>query len=508
MAQDGRERDIAEAVPVAAGASDAPAQEPLRTRGPGLSAKLLILTALFVMLAEVLIFLPSVANFRVTWLADRVLAARLASLATEYMPDGSLPPNLGQALLNMAQVKAIAIKRDNRRRIVLEPDGALAIDSTYDIRMAGRGGPFEAFVARLGLIGDALAVYATPQERIIRVIGKPPEDMETGLGPVEFVDIVIPQSLLRKAMVSYGINILLLSVAISLIAAALVYISLNRLLVRPIMGLTRNMLSFSSRPEDASRIIVPSQRSDEIGTAERELAHMQGQLAQMLHQKTRLAQLGLAVSKINHDLRNMLASAQLISDRLTSIPDPTVQRFAPKLIASLDRAIAFCNDTIRFGRAEEAAPRRALIAVATLAQEVGEGLGLPRERIGWRIEVGDDVRIDADRDQLYRVLNNIVRNAAHAIEAYDQPHAEIRFVARREGRSVAIEILDTGPGLPARARANLFQAFQGGASRGGTGLGLAIAAEIVAAHGGEIRLLDVPKGAAFRIDIPDRDAGR
>lgn len=508
MAQDGQERDIAEAMPVAAGARGAPADEPLRAHGLGLSAKLLILTALFVMLAEVLIFLPSVANFRVTWLADRVMAARLASLATESMPDGSVPPNLRQALLNMAQVKAVAIKRDNRRRIVLEPDAALEFEDTYDIRMANKSGLLDAFTARLGLIGDALAVYMTPRERIIRVIGKPPEEMETGLGPVEFVEIVIPESLLRTAMVSYGINILLLSVVISLIAAALVYVSLNRLLVRPIMRLTRNMLSFSSRPEDASRIIVPSQRTDEIGTAERELAHMQGQLAQMLHQKTRLAQLGLAVSKINHDLRNMLASAQLISDRLTTIPDPTVQRFAPKLIASLDRAITFCNDTIRFGRAEEAAPRRALLPVGMLAQEVGEGLGLPRERIGWQIDVADDVRIDADRDQLYRVLNNIVRNSVHAIEAHDQAHAEIRFVARREGRSVAIEIHDTGPGLPARARANLFQAFQGGASRGGTGLGLAIAAEIVGAHGGEIRLLDVPRGAAFRIDIPDRDAGR
>lgn len=504
MPQDGQERGIADAVP---GAVGAPAQDGVRASGLGLSAKLLMLTALFVMLAEVLIFLPSVANFRINWLADRVMAARLASLATEGMADGSVPPTLSQALLNMAQVRAVAIKRDNQRRIVLEPDAALEVEMTYDIRMASDRILVSSLQERLVMIGDALAVYVTPRERIIRVIGKSPNELETGLSPVEFVEIVIPQSLLRDAMVGYGMNIMLLSVVISMIAAALVYVSLNRLLVRPIMRLTDNMLSFSSRPEDASRVIVPSARTDEIGTAERELAHMQSQLAQMLHQKTRLAQLGLAVSKINHDLRNLLASAQLISDRLTSIPDPTVQRFAPKLIASLDRAIAFCNDTIRFGHAAEAAPRRALIGVGTLAQDVGEGLGLPRERIAWRIEVGEDVRIDADRDQLYRVLNNVVRNAVHAIEAHDQPHAEIRFSARRQGRLVAIEIHDSGPGLPAKARANLFQAFQGGASRGGTGLGLAIAAEIVAAHGGTIRLLDVARGAAFRIDIPDRGPG-
>ena len=61
---------------------------------------------------------------------------------------------------------------------------------------------------------------------------------------------------------------------------------------------------------------------DEIGTAERELAAMQTELASMLHQKNRLAALGLAVSKINHDLRNLLASAQLFSDRLANLPDP------------------------------------------------------------------------------------------------------------------------------------------------------------------------------------------
>src|SRR4029079_9562465 len=112
---------------------------------------------------------------------------------------------------------------------------------------------------------------------------------------------------------------------------------------------TRYMLRFSENPEDASRIIVPSQRRDEIGTAERELAHMQSELTQTLQQKNRLAALGLAVSKISHDLRNMLASAQLISDRLGSLPDLTVQRFAPKLIASLGRAISFCEGTLRFG---------------------------------------------------------------------------------------------------------------------------------------------------------------
>lgn len=233
---------------------------------------------------------------------------------------------------------------------------------------------------------------------------------------------------------------------------------------------------------------------------------MQRQLSQLLLQKNRLAQLGLAVSKINHDLRNMLANAQLISDRLTAIPDPTVQRFAPKLIASLDRAINFCNDSLKFGRAEEAQPRRDLMRLKPLVEDVGDGLGLPREgQIAWRVDIDDNLRIDADREHLFRILSNLIRNAIQAIESKGEgERGEIRISAWREGRRVKVQVADDGPGVPPRARANLFRAFQGSSRKGGTGLGLAIAAELVAAHGGLLRLLDTDVGATFQIELPDR----
>jgi signal transduction histidine kinase len=293
-----------------------------------------------------------------------------------------------------------------------------------------------------------------------------------------------------------------------MIAAALVYIALSSLLVQPMMRITRNMLHFSQNPEDTSRIIIPSDRKDEIGIAERELAHMQRELSQMLHQKNRLAQLGLAVSKINHDLRNMLASAQLLSDRLGALPDPTVQRFAPKLIASLDRAISFCNDILRFGRAAEAEPRRELMLLRKVVDEVGEGLGLPRDGVAWRIDIDPALRIDADPEHLFRILNNLCRNAAQAIES-QRPGAngEILVKAWREGRCAVTEVRDTGPGVPEKARAHLFQAFQGSARKGGTGLGLAIAAELAVAHGGALHLRETETGAAFRLEIPDRRTG-
>jgi signal transduction histidine kinase len=470
--------------------------------GLGLSAKLLLLTLTFVMLAEVLIFVPSIANFRITWLADRLTAAQLAALAAEGVPGGVVPDQLRMELLRTAQVRAVALKRSNERRLVLPPDTVSEIDETFDFRASSRpAGVWNELGLRVRLIWEALGVFAAKEGRLIRVIGEP------GMGAGDFIEVVIPEAPLKAAMIRYGLNVLGLSVIISMITAALVYFSLNGLLVQPMMRITRNMLRFSENPEDASRIIVPSSRQDEVGTAERELAHMQGELTQTLQQKNRLAALGLAVSKISHDLRNMLANAQLLSDRLSSLPDPAVQRFAPKLIASLGRAISLCESTLQFGRAEETAPRRELVPLHTLVAEVGDGLGLPREgMIDWTVEMDDTLQIDADRDQLYRVLSNLARNAMQAIEQQDVVRGTIRIVGRRNGKRVAIEVSDDGPGVPEKARTNLFRAFQGSARKGGTGLGLAVAHELIAAHGGSIRLRDADKGAVFEIEIPDRGA--
>lgn len=467
----------------------------------GLPLKLLMLTSAFVMLAEVLIFVPSIANYRINWLNDRLTAARLGALAAEALPGGDVPQMLKNDLLTTAQVLAVAVKKDGRRRMVLPPDKAMSVDAVFDLRRRSGQGVLAEIGARASLIGDAVAVFFQGG-RVIRVLG------DNGASPQDFIEIVLPEAPLRRVMVHHGLNILGLSIIISLFTAALVYLTLSHLLVQPMMRITRSMVHFSQNPEDPSRIIMPSDRLDEVGTAERELASMQSQLAHLLLQKNRLAQLGLAVSKINHDLRNMLANAQLISDRLTSIPDPTVQRFAPKLIASLDRAINFCTDSLKFGRAEEAAPRRDLMRLRPLVEEVGEGLGLPREgAIAWVVDIKDGLRIDADREHLFRILSNLVRNAVQVLEGLDDGRrGEIRVKAWREGRKVFVEVSDDGPGVPPKARAHLFRAFQGSSRKGGTGLGLTIAHELVAAHGGHLQLLDTSEGAAFLIVLPDRSA--
>ncbi len=476
--------------------------------GLGLSAKLLLLTAVFVMLAEILIFLPSVANFRINWLTDRLTAARLASLAADAHPDHDVPASVRQELLNTAKVRYVAIKQADMRRLVLPPDGPIDIDRSYDLRQDPSLSLAMRFAQRVPLITDALSVLFGRGTGTIRVFGHPASPAgSTAWGMNDFVEIVLPEAPLRSAMVSFALNILALSIIISLIAAALVYVALNRLLVQPILRLAGNMEEFSRSPENASLIIEPSNRRDEVGTAERELQHMQRELRSMLNQKNHLAALGLAVSKISHDLRNILATAQLLSDRLTTVKDPSVQRFAPKLIASVDRAIALCNDSLRYGKAEDPEPRRTQFGLAHLVEEVGEGLGLPRAEIAFANDVPPGLVVDADRDQFYRVFNNLIRNAVQALE--QQPGSvasQIRVTADRTGANLVCDVADNGPGIPEKIRKTLFRAFQSGTRKGGSGLGLAIAAELVAAHGGRVELIDTERGASFRITLPDRGA--
>ncbi len=345
----------------------------------------------------------------------------------------------------------------------------------------------------------AIETLFAEQPRYIRIVGP-------GMDGVEFVEIVLDEAPLREAMVRFSINILLLSLLISGITALLVYVALHRLIVRPVRRLTSSIMAFEQQPEDAGPVIKPSRRTDEIGMAEHALAAMQKSLAEELRQKKHLAALGLAVSKINHDLRNMLASAQLFSDRLSGLSDPTVQRFAPKLIAALDRAIGFCQSTLAYGRAVERPPERRRVLLAPMVEDLRDLLGLWDEsEIALVNDTPADLWIDADPEQFSRILLNIGRNALQVLRDGVEPGREklITVSARREGAAVVIDIADTGPGVPPRIRDRLFEAFHGSTRQGGSGLGLAIAAELVHGHRGTIALLPTSDGSVFRIVIPD-----
>lgn len=458
-------------------------------RRVGLSAKLLMLTVIFVMLSEVLIFVPSIANFRNNWLSDKL---RTAGVAAAVLAESDvISPALQTRLLKATGAAAIALNDGPMRRLIAMGSMPPMVDTVIDMsEMDGSTAILQAF--------DTLV---NGGDRTIRIVD------EAQMGMSGDIEIVMSEAPLRSAMLGFAGRILGLSLVISIITASLVYVSLRWLFVRPLQRLSANMARFGEAPEDASRVIEPSGRTDEIGEAEQRLATMQTTLGQTLHQQRRLADLGLAVSKINHDLRNLLASAQLFLERLEMSTDPLAARLAPKIVSTLDRAVGYTRAVLSYGRAQEAPPSRRLVHLRRIVDDVGQVLGLvEHETISWENRVADGVEVDADPEQLFRVLMNVCRNAVQALQGEGDPAVVKRLAveAERAGTVVTIRVVDTGPGVPAAARANLFRAFQASARPGGTGLGLAIAAELVRAHGGDIALEETGFGAAFRITMPDR----
>lgn len=466
----------------------APADAPPPRRYFGLSGKLMLLTLAFVMLAEVLIFVPSIANFRETWLRDRLASARTAALVLEAAPAEAIPETLIAQLLENVGAHMIAMRIEGSRRLLAVSDMPPQFSREVDLRSVG------IWDSAL----DSLETLFSTGDRSIRVVGPAP------MGG-DFVEVILNERPLRQAMWRFAANILLLSLVISSISAALVYASLHWLIVRPVKRLAESTRRFGEDAADATRFLKPSGRRDEIGDAEHAFADMQVDLNRQLKQQQHLAAMGLAVAKINHDLRNMLASAQLLSDRLGMVPDPTVQRIAPKLIGALDRAIGFCKATLAFGRAQERPPEPRSLDLIAVTGELRDLLGLAEsEDIELVIDVQPGLRATADAEHLMRVLLNLARNSVEAMQQAGASPAQpgrLVIAARRDGESIMVDVSDSGPGIPAERRQRLFKPFSG-AARGGTGLGLAIAQELIRAQGGSIALVDTGKGACFRITLP------
>ena len=447
-----------------------------------LSARLLALTIVFVMLTEVLIFAPSAGRFRLDYLKERTAEGYLAILALMATPDNMVSKELERELLSSSHAYIIALTRPDGIKLMLDADMPPRVDASYDLR---EGGFFM-------LIGDALRTLLERENRILRIVGPSP------MHPQAIVEVVIDEAPMREALIDYSERVLALSIVISLVTATFVYLSLQWLLVRPMRRLTESMTAFRENPEDSSRALPASRRTDEIGVAQHELADMQAKLRAALQQKTRLAALGQAVTKINHDLRNILSTAQLVGDRLAGSDNPEVKKLAPTLVAAIDRAIDLCSKTLTFAREGPPELKRQRFALRPLIDEVGAAL--PAQVNGSNALFNDippEVEIDADRDLLFRVFANLGQNALQA------GATRVDIAAHKTAGRLLIEVADNGPGLAPRAREKLFQPFSGSARPGGTGLGLAIARDLMHAHGGDIRLSrSTGAGTVFELDLP------
>jgi len=457
--------------------------KPLRPPfGRGLSARLLLLTIFFVMLSEVAVYAPSIARFRERYLEERIATAHVAILALEATPDHMVSEELAMELLEHAGAYGIVKSGPSPVKLMLSEASPPMADLYVDLRA---GMP-------LGLMGDAFETLIQEENRVLRVEGYSTKQ------PDAFLEIIIDETPMRDAMYGYSGRVLGLSIIIAMVTAALVYASLQWLLVAPMRRLTGNMISFQDDPEDISRVVVPEKRSDEIGMAQRVLAHMQTDLHAALGQKARLAALGEAVAKVNHDLRNILATASLKVEQLSGSDDPKVRAATPILFETIDRAVDLCRRTLDFARAKGPKLRPSVFSLHDFIAECFATLGMEsEEKVVWKNAVPKDLMVDADHGQLFRVFTNLGRNAVEAGASRVEVSAEVR-----DGNT-AITVSDNGPGLPDDLRERLYRPFTGSGREGGMGLGLAIVRDIMRAHGGDVGLQESSdQGTTFLLLLP------
>lgn len=453
----------------------------------GLSARLLILTVFFVMMAEIMIWTPSVSRFRKVYLEDHLQRAHLSTLALEAMPDKAVAKDLEAKLLFHADAYGIVLKHPDRSILMVSKDMPPKVDKTIVLAEGN---------SALYWVRDAFETLLQTENRILRVKGISPKN------PLIMIEILIDEAPLRTAMLDYSSRIFELSLVISLFTAGLVYLSLHWLMVRPLRRLTRSMVTFREAPEDETRIIQGGQRSDELGIAQRQLAVMQNDVRMALSQKNRLATLGAAVAKINHDLRNSLATTVLAFDQLAEVDDPEVKHALPIMYKSVDRAVRLCSQTLSYVSNETPQLNRSHFHLQELVIEVAAELRAQELDPGERtLENTIDFEIDirADRQQLFRALVNLTQNA------FDVGARAVKISAHKRDGGIVIDVSDNGPGLTARAEKNLFKPFEGSSREGGTGLGLVIVQDVLKAHGGRVSLFRTSdEGTVFRLELPAR----
>jgi signal transduction histidine kinase len=459
----------------------------------GLSARLLTLTILFVAGGGALAFPPALASFERQWLLERVRGAETVSRFADIAKSSVNGPQREQ-LLRGAGVEWVAVQtKDEGLHLVLQGKRTSQTPYFVDLRDGAPAAWLAAPVQTLfGGSGRSVRVRAEP--RFISA---------------QFIEVVAPDAELRRELLNYLWRMVLIVALVASTAGVLVYLSLNFFLVRPMQRITNAMERFRADPEDTGAQVALSGRRDEIGRAEAELDRMQADLRTALNSRARLAALGEAVAKINHDLKNMLTSAQIASERLAALKDPKVSQALPRLERALDRAVKLASGVLAYGKTQEAAPEPHAVPLAAAIEAAAEEARLAERGIALSVSVAAGDQVIADPDQLHRILANLLRNAREAIEHQEGRRAKGRITVTlaRTAEASLVRVTDNGPGVPERVRERLFQPFAGFGRPDSTGLGLAIARELAQAHGGDLTLAATgPKGSTFELRLPGAPA--
>jgi len=467
-------------------------RERLTPRAPdGLSARLLLLTVAFTLAVEALIMGPNLAAFHERWLRDRLQAAELASVGVEALPYSAVEDDTAAELMRIGGVQAVALTEQGVRRLLLQAPNLPRAPELIDLRRQDSW----------GRLTDPWRTLFGHPDRSLRVQAKP--RYRSG----DFIEIVTPAQPLKLELKTFLLNSLIVSLLVSVTAGALLYGGLALLVLRPLRRVTRSMERFAVDPESEAE--APSDRHDEIGRVERELSRMQEEVRHSLRSRARLVALGEAVAKINHDLRNMLTSAQMASERLATSADPQVAKALPRLERALSRAANLSRNVLEYGRSEEPAAQKTRVVLTKALTLAAEDAGLEPDGVALIKQLPPRFAVEADADQLYRILVNLMRNARQAIEADPGRPPErrgkgaITVSAFGQDGFCVVRIADDGPGIPPRLAERLFEPFVSSKSSEGTGLGLTISRELAALNGGDLRLVESDgAGATFELRLP------
>lgn len=454
--------------------------------------RLLLLMVVSVLITEILAFIPSIANMQTRWLENQTKSAMALSFVLLNEDKIAFDGDLEKSILSATNSLALTLTRDDGSVVAIRRDGLeTKVDQNIDLNQYSET---EAVIT-------SVVTFLSSQPRVIRLFAPANENHQV-------FSITFTDRELRDAMMRFTLQFAIISLTIAIVATTIIYLIVYELLVRPLRNIYIHMLDFVAEPDNPNRIIVPENRRDEMGVAQRRIAAIEVELQQNYVRQKHLANLGLAVSKINHDMRNILASAQLISDHLAEVNDPLSKRLTPKLMHTIDRAISYTQSIMAYGKTQEQRPNLQLLSLYALVEDVKESLAVNgRELVTIHNKVAEDFEMLADGEQLNRILTNLFRNAVQAMtspmELEKNKPRDITIAAHYANKATIVDIIDNGPGLPQKAKNHLFAPFDGSSGRDGTGLGLAICLELVRAHGGTIELVEEGKpGTHFRIRIP------
>jgi signal transduction histidine kinase len=455
--------------------------------GDSLSGRVLWLTVAVILAIELMVLLPGLGRLRDNWMWERITHAQLLVYAIAQTGT-QVPPDVRDHMLDYAGVSSISYQAPGQPVLVLQATQPPARPQDV-IEIAGESIAFSTWHAlqRVAGLGEATMDIRAPSP----------------LEPGALVEVVADAGPLTQELRSDTAHVFTLTVIVALVTGLLVFAVLDRLLVRPMRVITTSIINFREDPEqdEASDLAwLAARPEDDISTAARELKVMQEEMRAALWRNARLAAVGTAVAKISHDLRNILSTALLVADRLQSVDDPTVQRATRTFIPAVERAAQLVTRTVDFAREGPPPITRTAVELSDLTEEAISVVRPLNPDVRFINEVPGDLVLPLDRAQIYRVLVNLMKNAAEA------GAKTIRLTTDREGAVTQLRVSDDGPGLPLRVQDNLFKPFTSSGRYGGTGLGLAIARDLIRAHGGDLVLQETgPRGTIFCMDLSASD---